>query len=132
MTDIDTQVQELAQSRGYATAQDMKQHMGSGPYAKLMQNLMPMVKSGVPFEVIRNTADLTARTIRVYLVMQPEVSVDVKTTENRVRAKLKGIRTDIAEQKFPRWAPFAGLPEATGDGKGGKVQVPSWAWTFVD
>ena len=131
MTDIDTQVQELAQSRGYATAQEMKQHMGSGPYARLMQNLMPLAKSGVPFEVIRNTADLTTRTIRVYLVMQPEVYVDVKTTESRVRAKLRGIRSDIWDQKFPRWAPFAGLPEASGDGQGGKRQVPSWAWKFV-
>jgi hypothetical protein len=71
------------------------------------------------------------KTIRVFLVLDPSTYVDVKTTEANVRAKLKGIRRDISYQKFERWAPFANLPGAAGDGKGGHVQVPSWAWHFV-
>jgi len=71
------------------------------------------------------------KTIRVFLVLDPSTYVDVKTTEANVRAKLQGIRKDISYQQFPRWAPFAGLPQATTDGRGNYVQVPSWAWKFV-
>jgi hypothetical protein len=72
-----------------------------------------------------------AKTIRVFLVMDPDTFVDVSTTEANVRAKLQGIRKDISWQKFARWAPFDGLPQATTDGRGNYVQVPSWAWKFV-
>ncbi len=68
----------------------------------------------------------------MYLVLDPSTYVDVKTTEANVRSKLKGIRKDIINQKFPRWAPFAGVPQATGDGNGGHVQQTSYAWTFVE
>ena len=56
------------------------------------------------------------KTIRVYLVDNPEIQVLVKTTEVGVRAKLKGIRRDISYQKFPRWAPF---------------DKQKWTWEFV-
>jgi hypothetical protein len=71
------------------------------------------------------------KTIRVFLVLDPSTYVDVKTTEANVRAKLQGIRKDISYQKFQRWAPFADLPQATTDGRGNYVAVPSWAWKFV-
>lgn len=73
-----------------------------------------------------------AKTIRVFLVLDPGTYVDVKTTEANVGAKLKSIRRDISYQKFSRWAPFADLPQATTDGRGNFVQVPSWAWKFVE
>jgi len=75
---------------------------------------------------------MSQKTIRVSLVLDPGTYVEVKTTEANVRSKLKGIRKDIINQKFPRWAPFAGLSEATGDGKGGVIQQASWKWTFVE
>jgi hypothetical protein len=68
------------------------------------------------------------RTIRVYLNQDPTVFVEVKTTEDRVRAKLKSIRRDINYQQFARWAPFAGQPQC------GNKQDPKalgWTWTFV-
>ena len=75
---------------------------------------------------------MSQKTIRVYLVLDPGTYVDVVTTEANVRSKLHNIRRDIWAQKFPRWAPFAGLPQATGDGKGGVIQQASWKWTFVE
>jgi hypothetical protein len=75
---------------------------------------------------------MSQKTIRVYLVLDPGTYVEVVTTEANVRSKLKGIRKDIINQKFARWAPFAGVPQATGDGKGGYVQQTSYAWTFVE
>jgi hypothetical protein len=57
------------------------------------------------------------KTIRVYLVDNPDIQVLVKTTETGVRAKLKGIRRDISYQKFPRWAPF---------------DKQKWDWEFVE
>ncbi len=68
------------------------------------------------------------RMIRVYLKQDPTQEVFVKTTEDRVRAKLKGIRTDIYNQKFARWAPFAGQPQATKD----ESTTQGWTWEFVD
>ena len=59
-------------------------------------------------------ADLK-RTIRVRLKQDPTVEVVVITTEDRVRSKLRGIYTDIQNQKFARWAPFANQRQATQD-----------------
>lgn len=74
---------------------------------------------------------MSQKTIRVFLVLDPSTYVDVKTTEANVRSNLHKIRRDIWAQKFPRWAPFDHLPQATTDGQGNYVQVPSWAWKFV-
>ena len=71
------------------------------------------------------------KTIRVYLLLDPSTQVIVKTSERQMRSKLQGIRKDIMYQKFPRWAPFAGVREATTDGMGKKIQVESWTWEFV-
>ena len=131
MAMIEQQINNLAQERGYADAEDMRKNMGERNYARLVGNMMPLVKGGVPFEVIKHQSNITPKTIRVYLVLDPTVYVEVQTTENRVPAKLRGISKDIEQQKFNRWAPFAGLHQAVGDGKGGLVQKPSWAWTFV-
>jgi hypothetical protein len=65
-------------------------------------------------------------TIRVYLKQDPSVEVFVKTTETGVRAKLKSIRRDIYNQKFPRWAPFANAPQAC------KSDTTGWAIEFVN
>ena len=131
MATIEQQINKLAQERGYADGKDMRENMGERNYARLVGNMMPLVKGGVPFEVIKRQTNITAKTIRVYLVMDPTVYVEVNTTEDRVPAKLQTIRKDIRNQQFARWAPFAGLSEATGDGKGGQVLKPSWAWRFV-
>lgn len=128
MATIEQQINKLAQERGYADATDMRKNMGERNYARLVQNMMPMVKGGVPFEVIKNSANLTPKTIRVYLNHDPKVFVEVKTTEDRVRAKLQGIRKDINNQKFARWAPFAKLPQVSKHDAGAK----GWTWTFVD
>lgn len=69
---------------------------------------------------------MTATTIRVYLKHNPTVEVFVKTTEARVKTKLGGIKRDIRQQQFPRWAPFAGQPEYTG----ATVQQ-GWTWELV-
>jgi hypothetical protein len=47
------------------------------------------------------------RIIRVRLKQDPSVEVVINTTEDNVPAKLAGIRKDIQQQKFARWAPFA-------------------------
>jgi hypothetical protein len=110
-----------AQARGYASTEEMKREMGDAAYTKLCAVLIP------------KTSQITtqAKRIRVYLVMDPTVEVFVNTREDQMRHKLRGIRKDIINQQFARWAPFAGLPEATGDGQGGKILKPSWAWEFV-
>ena len=59
---------------------------------------------------------MSQKTIRVFLVLDPSTYVDVKTTEANVRSKLHNIRRDIWAQKFPRWAPFDHLTQATTDG----------------
>ena len=122
MSHIQIKLESIAISRGYQNAQQMREQMGETAYSRLCTNMVPLAPA---------PSDL-ARTIRVYSVMEPTVQVFVKTSEQKVRAKLKGIRRDISEQKFARWAPFAGLPEAAGDGKGGVVQKASWKWEFVD
>jgi len=68
---------------------------------------------------------MTAKTIRVYLKQDPSVEVFVKTTEDRVRSKLRGIRGDIYAQKFPRWAPFKGHHQ------GDRNSTTGWYWEFV-
>ena len=67
-----------------------------------------------------------AKTIRVYLKQDPSVYVIVKTTEDRVRAKLKSIRRDMYQQTYPRWAPFRDQPEAHSGRDTG------WCWEFVE
>ena len=69
---------------------------------------------------------MTAKTIRVYLQQDPSVEVFVKTQEHLVRAKLKNIRRDIYDQKFPRWAPFAKQPQGSKHD-----DTPGWVWEFV-
>jgi hypothetical protein len=128
MATIEQQINNLAQERGYTDATDMRKNMGERNYARLVGNMMPLVKGGVPFEVIKHQSNITPKTIRVYLNQDPSVYVEVKTTEDRVPAKLKTIRKDIMNQQFPRWAPFAGQPQC------GNKQDPNakgWAWTFV-
>jgi hypothetical protein len=122
MSQLQNILADHATARGYANIEEMKQHMGDAAYSKLCAVIIP------------KTSQITteSKRIRVYLIMDPTVQVFVNTREDQIRAKLRGIRKDIINQKFPRWAPFAGLPEATGDGKGGKIQKPSWAWEFVD
>ena len=63
--------------------------------------------------------------LRVYLKEDPSVEVFVKTTETGVRAKLKSIRKDIYNQKFPRWAPSANAQQAC------KTDTTGWAIEFV-
>jgi hypothetical protein len=58
---------------------------------------------------------LVKRTIRVKLKQDPQVEVVVNTTEEQVHAKLRGIAKDIQNQKFARWAPFAGQRQAGRD-----------------
>lgn len=52
------------------------------------------------------------RDVVVYLAVElsadPTQRVLVKTTEDRVGVKRRAIQADIRDQKFPRWAPFAG------------------------
>ncbi|CAB4202374.1 hypothetical protein UFOVP1369_12 [uncultured Caudovirales phage] len=69
----------------------------------------------------------TPKTIRVFLVQDPSVQVFVKTNEAAVRAKLKGIRRDIYDQKFPRWAVFAEHKMQGNKTRG----EPGWDWEFV-
>ncbi len=71
---------------------------------------------------------MTAVTIRVFLVQDPTVEVFVKTQEHLIRAKLKSIRRDIYDQKFPRWAVFA---DHKGQGNKHRSE-PGWDWEFVD
>lgn len=122
MSQLQNILADHATARGYDSVAQMKEQMGGEAYAKLCAVIIPK----------NNVITDAPRRIRVYLVMDPAVQVFVNTTEAQMRSKLRGIRKDIINQKFPRWAPFAGLPEATGDGKGGKIQKPSWAWEFVD
>lgn len=68
------------------------------------------------------------KTIRVFLVQDPSVQVFVKTNEAAVRAKLKGIRRDIYDQKFPRWAVFKDHMQQGNKGRG----EPGWDWEFVE
>jgi hypothetical protein len=42
------------------------------------------------------------------LVSDSDQRVIVKTTEDRIGAKRRAIQSDIRDQKFARWAPFAG------------------------
>lgn len=122
MSHIQLKLESIAISRGYQNAQQMRDEMGETAYSQLCAKMIPVAPA----------ASDDSRTIRVYSVMEPTTQVFVKTSEQKVHAKLKGIRRDISEQKFSRWAPFAGLPQSIGDGKGGKLKVPSWAWEFVD
>lgn len=69
---------------------------------------------------------MTAKTIRVYLKHMPTVEVFVKTTEANAKTKLGGIKRDIRQQKFPRWAPFKDQPEYTG-----ATITEGWTWEFV-
>lgn len=71
---------------------------------------------------------MTAKTIRVFLVQDPSVEVFVKTQEHLMRAKLKGIRRDIYDQKFPRWAVFAEHKQQ-GNKRTGEA---GWDWEFVE
>lgn len=121
MSRLQSILAEHARARGYDSVEHMKQQMGNAAYTQLCTALIPK----------HNVATDAPRRIRVYLVMDPTVEVFVNTTEAQMRHKLRGIRKDIINQKFARWAPFAGLQEATGDGLGGKIQKPSWAWEFV-
>lgn len=111
------QLTSLAIDRGYASVEEMKQDMNDAAYAHLCAML---TRSVVP----QQTND--ERVIRVYLKQDPTVEVFVKTTEQRVGAKLAGIRKDIYNQKFPRWAPFKNQPEAT------SVSNTGWAWEFTN
>ena len=47
--------------------------------------------------------------LQVALKQDPTVVVWVRTTEANQATKRKSIQGDIAYQRFPRWAPFAGL-----------------------
>ena len=51
--------------------------------------------------------------LRVSLNSDPTQSVWVRTTEANQATKRKSIQGDIAYQRFPRWAPFAGLQYST-------------------
>ena len=51
--------------------------------------------------------------IRVYLKQDPTQEVVVSTTYDKVRSKRNAIKSDIRDQKFPRWAAFANQPETT-------------------
>lgn len=68
------------------------------------------------------------KTIRVFLVQNPTVEVFVKTNEAAVRAKLKNIRRDIYDQKFPRWAVFADHKQQGNKERG----EAGWDWEFVE
>jgi len=52
-----------------------------------------------------------SRNITVYLAVtlnsDPTQRVLVKTTEDRIGVKRRAIQSDIAYQRFSRWAPFA-------------------------
>jgi hypothetical protein len=71
---------------------------------------------------------MTAKTIRVFLVQDPSVQVFVKTQEHLMRAKLKNIRRDIYDQKFPRWSVFKDHMQQ-GNKRDG---TPGWDWEFVE
>ena len=71
---------------------------------------------------------LVPKTIRVFLVQDRSIQVLVKTTETGVRAKLKSIRRDIYDQKFPRWAVFADH-QHQGNKERGEA---GWDWEFVE
>jgi hypothetical protein len=51
--------------------------------------------------------------LQVALVTDPSTQVWVRTTEARQGTKRRAIQGDIAYQRFPRWAPFAGLQFST-------------------
>jgi len=47
--------------------------------------------------------------LRVALKSNPDTVVWVRTRQDRQATKRRSIQADIAYQRFPRWAPFAGL-----------------------
>lgn len=58
---------------------------------------------------------------RVYLVRDPSTHVIVYSTVSRRAQTYRKIHRDIRNQKFARWAPFAG-----------GIDGQDWRWCFVN
>jgi hypothetical protein len=56
---------------------------------------------------------MTDMYLKISLNSDPTVAVWVRTSEANQATKRRSIQGDIAYQKFPRWAPFAGLQYST-------------------